>query len=189
MAGEQAQVSRDTVASGQPDDIAGHQMHGVQPLAGAIAHHDGVRGNGAGKCRQRGFGLAFLDIADEGIDDHDTKDDRAVDIFAERGGNAASHDQYQHQGRGELRGQTCQGAPPGCLARLIGAVARQACRRFRRIKATGRIDIKRASGCIRGEMVPVWCVCHPGFCNWVFGAVVIKQGRDSARSIAPAEHT
>jgi hypothetical protein len=102
---EDAQVGGDLVAGGKPDHVTGHQMYRVHAPARSATHHRDFGGDRARQRRQCGLGLAFLQVADHRIDHDDAEDHRAVDPFAEQGGDDAGADQHQHQRFHELRQQ------------------------------------------------------------------------------------
>jgi hypothetical protein len=76
---QQAQVRGHLVARGQQDDIARHQLRGVDLLLFPGAQHRGCRGQRAREGRQRAQRLALLDEADDGVEQDDAEDHAGVD--------------------------------------------------------------------------------------------------------------
>ncbi len=81
---QEPQVGRHTVAGLQQHDVAWHELRrGDSQLLAATPH----RGLGDDHLRQRLDGflrLCLLDVADDGVEEHDAEDDRRIDPFAEK---------------------------------------------------------------------------------------------------------
>jgi hypothetical protein len=125
-AGKDAQVGWYLVAGTEPNHVTRHQMHGIHAPPAPGTNHGNLGCDGARQRRQRGFRLAFLQVADHRVDHDHAEDYRTVDPFAERGGDHARADQHQHQRLFQLRHEALQRAASGDLSRLVGAVAGQA---------------------------------------------------------------
>jgi len=127
---DEAQIGRQAIAGGKQDDIAGNQLAGVELLAMARPA-DRYRGRHAARQRsQRPFGLGFLPIADQCIDQHDAEDDAGVDPFAEHRGDQPGGHQDEDQGLRQLGGKAAPGRLAWTLAQAIRAMSRQALGRF-----------------------------------------------------------
>jgi hypothetical protein len=172
-----AQVGRYLVAGGQPDHVAGHQVHGIHALALSAAHHRDFGGDRAGQRRQRRLGLAFLQVADHRIDDDHAKDHRAVHPFAEQGGDDAGTDEHQHQRFPQLCEEALPGAATGLLAGAVGAVACQARRSLGVAQAVVGLHAVMVQSLGRGQCVPVapGCGIADGFCG-VHAAIIRRRG-------------
>ena len=154
FAGNDAQVGRYLVAGAEPDHIARYQMHRVHAPPPAGAKHRDIGCHRARQCCQRGFGLAFLQVADDRVHDDHAENDRGVDPFAKNRSGDSGADQYQHQGFLELPQETAQRAAPGLFAQAVRAVAQQACRGFFFSETLTRIHAVPGQGFIRSKAVP-----------------------------------
>ena len=97
MALNQAHIGRDAVARAQNHDIARHQVAGGNGFMLAAALHARVAGEHIADALQRFFGVALLDMADQGVDHRDAQDDERIDPVAhdrgERGGGQQDKNQ------------------------------------------------------------------------------------------------
>ncbi|MNX66381.1 hypothetical protein D3C86_974710 [compost metagenome] len=95
---EQPDVGGDLVPRAQDHDVAGDQIAGVDVFLLAVAHHAGVVRQHAADAVQGAFGLAFLHIADDGVDDRDRQDHGGVQPMPHQGRDRrrAQQDVDQH---------------------------------------------------------------------------------------------
>ena len=122
----QAQVGRHAVAGFQQDDVAGHQAGHIHHLPVTAAQHPRGRREHRLQGRQRLFGLALLDEADQGIDQHYRHDHRRVDMVAEQSGQHRRGDQEQDQRVVELLQESAQRRTPRRRRQAVGAMPGQA---------------------------------------------------------------
>ena len=71
---EQARVGRDGVALLDQDDVAGHDLGRRHPVPRAVADDGGVRGRHLAQRRHRLLGARLLDVAHDGVEEHDGED-------------------------------------------------------------------------------------------------------------------
>lgn len=126
----QAQVGRHSVAGDQQHAVARHQLGGVYLPAVAAAHHGGVRGQHGADGIQRGFGLAFLDEADDGVDHHGGEQHAGIDPVPEDGGDHRRAEHHVEQDIVELHQQPHQHATTLGRGEAVGTVLLDAPRRF-----------------------------------------------------------
>ena len=122
---EQPQVGRHLVARREQDDVARHQFGCGDLMAFARPQDDRVARQHRRHGLQRALGLAFLDVADDRVDDHHAKDDRRVDVMAEQQGHDPRGQQDVDEQVVELQGEAQQGAAPRRRRQLVAAVASQ----------------------------------------------------------------
>ena len=137
---QQPHVGRHLVAGDKMNHVARHQMHRIDAMLAPAAQHGRLGGDHAGQRRQRRFGLAFLDEADDGIDDDHAQNHAGVGPLAKEGGDGAGGDQHQHQRLQHLVEQPAGGAPRRLTLRTVRPVAVEARLRHGFVEADGGID-------------------------------------------------
>ena len=123
---EQAQVGWHLVAGCQQHDVAGDQVFGVDFVAFAVAQHHRLRRKHVADGVQRILCLAFLDEADDHVDQHGGEDHRGVDPMAEQRGDDGGHQHQIEQHVMELVEQAQQWPPALWRRQAIGAMLLQA---------------------------------------------------------------
>ena len=101
----------------QHDDVARHQPFGRDGAARAVAEHRGDRRQHLPDRVHGLFRLAFLDEADDRIDQDDGEDDRRVDGVAEKRGDHGRGEKDVDQDVVELRQEPHERASPRRLGR------------------------------------------------------------------------
>ena len=99
---DQPEVRRHLVARLQDDDVAGHQLVGGDLGALALPQHERLGREHPADRIQRPLGPAFLDEADDRVDQNDAEDHRGVDPLAEPGGDERRAEQHVDQNVMEL---------------------------------------------------------------------------------------
>ena len=94
---DQAQVGRHAVAGAQAHDVARDQGVGVDRVPAPVAAHLRVQRQHLADALERLLGLAFLDEADDGVDDDHAEDHAGVDPVTEYGGDGRCGEQYIDQ--------------------------------------------------------------------------------------------
>ncbi len=150
---EQPQVGRHAVAGGEHDDIARHQFGGVDLAPAAIADHVGMRRQHGANRVQRRFRPAFLDEADDRIDDHCGDQHAGVHPVAEQGGDRRRAQHHVQQHVVELQQQAQQRAAPARWCQPVGAMAQQALPRLVRSQ-TVVAGLQRVLHLFAGEGMP-----------------------------------
>ena len=154
LAKDDAQIGRHLVAGGEPDHIAGYQMHRIHAPPVASPQHGDLGRQGARQCRQRGLGLAFLQVADHRVDYHHAENYRAVDPFPQAGSDDAGTDQHQHQWFRQLAQEARQRAAPGRFAQAVGTMVQESLRGFVFRKTLLRVDTVVGQSVGHGQGMP-----------------------------------
>jgi hypothetical protein len=118
----QPQVGRHAVAGLEHHVVAGHDVvcrHGDAP---AVADERGLRVDHLADGRERLFGAAFLNEADDRVDDDHRQDHQGIDLVADEGGEHGRPQQDPDEQAVELRQQARQGAARRRLGKPVGAV-------------------------------------------------------------------
>lgn len=123
---DQAQVGWHLVAGYQQHDVAGHQALGIDFMAFTATQHHGVGREHAADGVQRVLRLAFLDEADDHVDQHGGKDHRGIDPMAEQGGDQGGDQHHVEQHVVELIEQAQRRSTALRRRQAVGAVALQA---------------------------------------------------------------
>ena len=126
VAFEEAEVGGDAVTGFEQDDVAGDELGGVEGLFVSVAADHGFRRKHGADGIEGFFGFAFLDDADEGVDEDDAEDDAGVDPFAEEGGADGGGEKDVDEDVVELEEEALE----ECVARgggqLVGSVPGEA---------------------------------------------------------------
>ena len=108
---DQPQIGRNPIAGLQQNQITGHQNLGRQVPPVAIAANPRTRRQHPTDRLHRALGLALLDEADQGIDQHHGSDDRSIDRMPERDRRHCRSQQQMDQEIIELVQQATPGRP------------------------------------------------------------------------------
>ncbi len=127
---QQAQVGRDLVASFEKHDVARHEIPHCDLRALPVAKNEGTGSDHAANGVERLLGLALLDEADDGVDDHDRGDHGRINDVSEQGGRNGSGEQEVDQDVVELRQEPQERRPAGGRRQLVRAMGGLAPRRF-----------------------------------------------------------
>ena len=158
---DDAAVGGHGVARFQQDDVAGHDLGGVQRLGLAVAQN---LAGGGGHGLQRfdgGFGLALLEDAEDGVEQHDDEDDddlghalAADDAgHGRNGGRAQQQDQHRVL---ELVQETLEQGSFFSLLEFVGAVLRKALGRLLRAQTFGG-RVLLLQYLLRGQFIAFQC--------------------------------
>ena len=125
---DQAQVGRYAVARAQAHDVARHQVVGLDLGPLTVAPGMGMHREHLADAGERLLGLALLDEADDGVDDHHAEDDAGVDPVAEGGGDRRGAEQHVDEHVVEVLEEALQQPVPGRLGQAVGADLGEAAR-------------------------------------------------------------
>ena len=156
----QARVGGNGVALFDEDEVAGHDLRRRNALPFAIAHHVRVGRRHLAQCGHRRFRARLLDIAHDGVEQHDGEDrDRFVGQrrFAldqpQCAGNRGGDEQQNHQHVLELREEL----PPTrhwlFRRQLVAAIAFEARPRLSFAQAALRVRTERGEDRIHGLLI------------------------------------
>ena len=131
------QVGGHLVASLQQHDVAGHKVGPVHRYPSPIAQHGGLWCQHAPDRRHRGFGLALLDEADDGVRQHHGKDHPGIDPMLQGPRHNRSTDQHIDQHIVELPQETDQRPPRPHFRQAVWPMFGQPPRRLGRSQTIG----------------------------------------------------
>ena len=153
---DQTEVGGHSIARLQHDDITGNENTHRDARPGAIANHGRARRNHAADRIERALGLALLNKADKGIDEHDRKDDAGIDEMPQHDRRERCGEQEIDQCAVKMRKEAEQRVADGGCRERIGTVARQP---FGGLLSRQPVDrrIERRQGQLLGPRVPVSC--------------------------------
>ncbi|MNF58306.1 hypothetical protein D3C84_398580 [compost metagenome] len=132
---QQAQVRRHAVAGFQQHQVARHQFLCRHLAHFAIALDPAVQGEQLLDRAHGVFGLAFLDEADHGVDQHHTEDHCGIEPFAQGQGDQGGCQQHIDQQVVELQEEALQRPGAGPFRQAVGAEAGQAAFCLLRVQA------------------------------------------------------
>ncbi len=157
---DQARIGRHRVAGGQQHDVAGHQLARREHLLAAVAQHAHLQRGQPAQRGHRALGAAFLEAADQRVDQHHRQDDHRVAVVAQRHRQHRGDEQDVDQRALELAREGAPQRPRRRLGQGVGAMPRLAARRPRRRPARDAGSLPQAastcsatSGHARGRMV------------------------------------
>jgi hypothetical protein len=107
---DEAQVGRNLVSRSEQHQVTGHQVLGLDLLSPAVPHHRGAERKHVADRVERLFRLAFLNEADQRIDQHHAQDHAAIHPVPEGRGDAGGAEQHIDQDIVELKQETSQRA-------------------------------------------------------------------------------
>ena len=99
---EQARIRPDSISGGEEHDITGHEFARGDQLLLASAQHSHMQGGQLAQRRHRAFRAAFLNGADDRIDQHHDENYQRVLMLAEHGGENSGCEENINQRAGEL---------------------------------------------------------------------------------------
>ena len=115
-------IGGDRIAGGQQHQVAGHQLARGHHLLGAVAQHPHLQGRQPAQCGHRALGAAFLQRADQRVDQHHRQDHPGVALVAERHRQRRGDEQDGDQRAGELPREGAPQRPGRRLGQRVGAV-------------------------------------------------------------------
>ena len=151
---EQAQVGGDFVAGAEQHDVADHELFRRDLAALTVAQHRRVEREHVADGVQRTFRLAFLDHADDGVDEHHADDHAAIHPMGEQGRDRCRDQQHVDEDVVELAGETQQQAVFARGGQTVRAELFQAPARLVRGKP-GCAGVERVQHLQRRHAVPV----------------------------------
>ena len=112
---EQPQIGGNLVPGLEQHDIAGHKLLGRQERLASVAAHARLGGDHATERLDRFLSLAFLQVTDHRIDQHNEKDHRRIDVLVQHERDPGRHEQDVDERLVELLQETqpARCAPPG----------------------------------------------------------------------------
>ena len=123
---QDAQIGGHLVARGQQHHIARHQGLGIHHRPHAAAQHRGLQRQHAPDGIERGLGLAFLQKANQRIDEHRPQQHARIQPVPQRGGDHGGHQHHVNQDVVKLQQQPQPHRAFALLRQAIGAVRGQA---------------------------------------------------------------
>lgn len=100
---DQTEIGRNAVSGLDHDDVAGHEVGHRYRDPAPVAQRGGLRRHELADRAQRLLGLAFLDMADDRVDQHHRGDDARIDGVAQHGRSDGGGEQDVDQRVVELR--------------------------------------------------------------------------------------
>ena len=123
---DEAHIGGHFVARFEQHHVTGHQFAGIDVLALTIAPHIGACGQHTAYRVQCAFGLAFLNVANDGVDEHHTHDHARIHVAAQRQRGQPSGQQHVNQRVVELQQKAQPHGTAGGFGQTVGAVLGQA---------------------------------------------------------------
>ena len=154
---DQAQVRRYAITGRQQHTVTGYQLAGIDLSPAAAANYRGVGRQHCANGDQRGFGLAFLDKAYDGIDHHRAQQHAGIDPVTERSGDHCAGEHHVEQDVVKLRQQAHQGAASLRRRQAVFTVYAAPCYGLRfaqacRSRLQALLDLNRLH-CVPGRLV------------------------------------
>ena len=151
---EQAQVGRYLVAGGEQHDIADSHLFGRDVAAPPVAQYCRDRRKHVADGVQRALRLAFLDYADDGVDDHHADDHAEIHPVVEQGGDERRAEQYIDEDVVELLREAGQQRIFGGGGQGVGAVQFKPPSGLAAVEAF-RLRVECGQGLLCRQAVPV----------------------------------
>ena len=178
---EEPAVGRDDLAGRERDEVALHDLVTGDRDLPTAPDDEGPGGRELPEFLHRRLGLPLLQEAQEGRQDHDDHDRRALDVFARRERDDRRRDQDPDQGIDELLEEE---PPPGIallLLELVRSVAFEAAARLLGSEAV-RAGVDGAEDIVGSELVPAAGVHEARIYE------LDSRGARGSRSHAPGRH-
>ncbi len=156
---EQAQIGGHFVAGGEQHDVADYHLFRRDLAALAVAQHRRIERQHVADGVQRALGLAFLDHADDGVDQHHANDHAAIHPMGEQCGDQRGSQQHVDEDVVELAGETDQQAVMRCGGQQIRAMELQALLCLGGRKSAG-LGCERVQHSLCRQAVPIGCGCR-----------------------------
>ena len=151
---EQPQIGGHAVAGLDQHHIAGHQLHGIDRKGVTVAQHRSLERQHAADRGQRPLGLAFLDKADDGVDDYHADDYAGVHPVAKCGGNARGRQQDIDQDIMKLQKKAYERPAPPTFGDEVRPDPRQTGRRLTGTQTAGRVAAEARQYLGLAEAIP-----------------------------------
>ncbi len=151
---EEAEIGRHAVAGLEQDHVAGNELRGGHAKLASSATHDGLGGDHATEGFDGLFRPAFLDEADDRVDQDHAEDDAGIDPLGQGRSDAHGGEEDVDQGLVELEEQAFPGGRSAATGDDIGTEALQPFPGFLGRKAVTQVAVEQAGRLRRLQVVP-----------------------------------
>jgi len=152
---DQPDIGSDAVACLEHQNIARHEVAGIDRLALAIAKHRRHRGDHSPNGLECFFRFSFLDKPHDGVRDDDAKYHGGIDAVSQEGRKRGRNEQHVDQYIVELDEKSLQRGPSHGWRQTIGAINLEAPRHFR-LGQTIRIAHDVGKAILGRHGIPLW---------------------------------